>query len=220
MNASEPVALITPAGTPIGRALAQALARAGLHIAAHDLNPLHLEDTLAQVRALGRQARAYSSDIVKKMPAQMLINHVTDDFGRLDVLVIGTTACPSVPLLDLDEWDWHRTLDMNLTSAFLLTQVAGRVMRAQGSGVILLRCDLPPQPTDGQGAYRIARAGVVALMQSAAQELAPGGVRVFGFVPADSADALPLQAAVSAWLASDAAARVGQITPIRFAEAV
>ncbi len=212
----EPVALITQAGGPVGRAFGLALARAGAQIAAHDLNPLHLDEAVAQMQALGRLARAYSSDIVKKMPAQMLINQVTDDFGRLDVLVHCTTARLSAPLLDLDEWDWHRTLDVNLTSAFLLTQVAGRVMRAQGGGVILLRCDPPDAPQDGESAYRVARVGVVALMQTAARELAPYGVRVYGFQPVDDPAARPLDEAIRWWLSPETASAVGQVIPVRW----
>lgn len=214
MSTSASVTLVTPAGAPLGRAFALALARAGCHVAAHDLNPLHLEETVARVRALGQQAAAFSSDIVKKMPVQTLINQVTDAFGRLDVLVHGVHAPFRAPLLDMDEWDWHRTLDVNLTTAFLLTQVAGRVMRAQGGGLILLRCDPLEAPQPGDGACRSARAGVRALMQSAAQELAPHGVRVAGFAPSRAPEAWPLAEAVRRWL-DPAAAFAGEVTPVR-----
>jgi NAD(P)-dependent dehydrogenase (short-subunit alcohol dehydrogenase family) len=86
-------------------------------------------------------------------------------------------VAPHTPLLDLDEWDWHRTLDVNLTGAFLVLQSAGRVMRAQGGGIIV---NLVPGPGSANeaGAYAASMAGLRVLTLAAARELAPFGVRV------------------------------------------
>jgi NAD(P)-dependent dehydrogenase (short-subunit alcohol dehydrogenase family) len=90
-----------------------------------------------QIVAGGGRAKAYVDDVAKKVAAQNIINQVEDDFGQIDILINHAAVEPHIPLLDMDEWDWHRVLDVNLTGAFLMTQSAGRVMRERASGVII-----------------------------------------------------------------------------------
>ena len=131
------VVLITGAGKGSGRILAQAFAEHGSLVAANDISPINVEEVIDQILAKGGRAKAYIDDVAKKVGVQNIINQVEDDFGRIDILINHAAVEPHVPLLDMDEWDWHRVLDVNLTGAFLMTQSVGRVMRAQGSGVIL-----------------------------------------------------------------------------------
>ena len=80
----------------------------------------------------------------------------------------------------MDEWDWHRTLDVNLTGAFLMTQSAGRVMRERGKGAILNIVTGTSQGVDkDSGAYLSSMAGLAALSHQADQELSPHGIRVY-----------------------------------------
>ena len=129
--------MITGAGKGSGRILAQAFAEQGAIVAANDISPINVDEVVDQIVAKGGRAKAYIDDVAKKVAAQNIINQVEDDFGRIDILINHAAVEPHVPLLDMDEWDWHRVLDVNLTGAFLMTQSAGRVMRAQGSGVII-----------------------------------------------------------------------------------
>src|ERR1044071_7841954 len=131
------VVLITGAGKGSGRSLAQALAEQGSLVAANDISPINVEEVVSQIVARGGHARAYIEDVAKKVGAQNIINQVEDDFGRIDILINHAAVEPHVPLLDMDEWDWHRVLDVNLTGAFLMTQSVGRLMRLLGSGVII-----------------------------------------------------------------------------------
>jgi len=131
------VVLITGAGKGSGRLLAQAFAERGARVAANDISPVNVEEVVDTIIAKGGLARAYIEDVAKKVGAQHIVKQVEDDFGRIDILINHAAVEPHIPLLDMDEWDWHRVLDVNLTGAFLMTQSAGRVMRAQGSGVIV-----------------------------------------------------------------------------------
>jgi NAD(P)-dependent dehydrogenase (short-subunit alcohol dehydrogenase family) len=89
---------------------------------------------------------------------------------------------PHTSLLDMDEWDWHRTLDVNLTGAFLMMQSVGRVMREKGKGEIL---NIVAGAGEGAGATREAvaylssKAGLVTLSHQADKELSPYGIRVY-----------------------------------------
>src|SRR5215211_9422744 len=131
------VVLITGAGKGSGRLLAEVLAERGSVVAANDISPINVEEVVGQILARGGRAKAYIEDVAKKVGVQNIINQVEDDFGRIDILINHAAVEPPIPLLDMDEWDWHRVLDVNLTGAFLMTQSVGRVMRARGKGTII-----------------------------------------------------------------------------------
>ena len=173
------VVLITGAGKGIGRRLAEELALQGAVIAANDISPINVEEVVQGIRTRGGQAKAYIEDVAKKVGAQMLIKSVEDDFGGIDVLINHAAVEPHVPLLNMDEWDWHRVLDVNLTGAFLMSQSAGRVMREKGSGVILSLVAGTGENKKEAGAYLAGKAGLAELSRHLAQELRPYGVRVF-----------------------------------------
>lgn len=187
MNTSkDKVVLITGAGKGAGRKLAEAFADRGACVAANDISPINVEEVVNGIIARGGKAKAYIEDIAKKVGAQSVVKDVEDDFGRIDILVNHAAAEPHGPLLKMDEWDWHRTLDVNLTGAFLMIQSVGRVMKAsspdgkKGNGVIL---NLVPGAGEGgvieAGAYFASKAGLGELSIQADRELSPHGVRVF-----------------------------------------
>ncbi|MGE5377905.1 MAG: SDR family NAD(P)-dependent oxidoreductase [Bacteroidota bacterium] len=182
IDIKDKVVLITGAGRGSGRLLALALAAQGARVAANDVSPVNVEQVVDQINAEGGQAKSYIEDIAKKLGAQYVINQVEEDFGRLDILINHASVEPHVPLLQIDEWDWHRVLDVNLTGAFLMTQSAGRVMQAAGGGVILNL--IPPlqkpvvKETVAGAAFVASMMGLEGLTRQAAHELSPYGIRV------------------------------------------
>jgi NAD(P)-dependent dehydrogenase (short-subunit alcohol dehydrogenase family) len=181
----EKVVLITGAGKGSGRKLAEAFARHGATVAANDISPLNVDELVTGINAQGGNARAYIEDVAKKVGAQALVKQVEDELGRIDILVNHAAVEPRSPLLDMDEWDWHRVLDVNLTGAFLVTQSVGRVMRVQGGGVIVnLITPVPGVSETGRdessqrAAFFASMAGVASFSQQAACELEPYGIRV------------------------------------------
>jgi NAD(P)-dependent dehydrogenase (short-subunit alcohol dehydrogenase family) len=196
------VVLITGAGKGAGRVLAETFAGHGAIIAANDISPVNVDEVVARIKARGGRAKAYIDDIAKKVAAQALIKNVEDDFGRIDVLIHHAAVEPHAPLLEMDEWDWHRTLDVNLTGAFLMIQSIGRVMRAQGHGLIItLIAEAGRGPVlsevEGSGkarvehsrnesaAYTAGMAGLVELSHQADRELSPFGIRVYAILNLD-----------------------------------
>lgn len=169
------VVLVTGAGKGAGRAAAQFFAEQGARVAANDISPVNL-DELAE---LSRGAiKTYPEDIAKKVGVQTIIKLVEDDLGPIDVLVNHAAVHPRVALLDLDEWDWHRVLDVNLTGAFLTMQSVGRIMRQRGTGVIFNLISMPEDVDVLRAAYAASMHGLVALTLQAARELGPYGIRV------------------------------------------
>jgi NAD(P)-dependent dehydrogenase (short-subunit alcohol dehydrogenase family) len=171
------VILVTGAGKGTGRAVAEAFASHAARLAVNDISPVNLDETVAHILAAGGWAKAYVEDIAKKMPVQALLNAVMDDLGRIDILVNCAEVEPCKSLLEMDDWDWQRTLDVNLTGAFLLTQSAGRIMKESGGGIIL-HVGGRAKGLEKRAAYLASKAGLSALSAQADGELSGYGIRV------------------------------------------
>lgn len=182
------VALLSGAGRPLGRVLAEAFARAGAGLALHDLLPGHLDDTCRVAAELGAPCRAYTGDTGKGLPARQLVSDVLADWDRLDVLVNCLHARPSAGLLELDEWDWTRTLELNLSGPFLLTQAAAAQMRVQGGGVILnVLGSIPARPSAALDASQMGLAG---FSRAVAAELLTYNILIYTIDAAEAAEYL------------------------------
>jgi NAD(P)-dependent dehydrogenase (short-subunit alcohol dehydrogenase family) len=177
-NLKDKVVLITGAGKGCGRVLAEAFARQGACVAANDISPVNVDDVVDQIVQQGGRAKAYVEDVAKKVGAQRIINQVEDDYGQIDILINHAAVKPHIPLLEMDEWDWHRVLDVNLTGAFLMTQSIGRVMRAKGQGLIVNLIAGPAGDGSSEAAFVASMSGLSAFTRQAAQELNPYGIRV------------------------------------------
>ena len=169
------VVLITGAGKGYGRALAEAFATNGACVAANDISPVNLDPLAAQHNG---RIKTYVEDVAKKVGAQAVVKQAEDDFGKIDILINHAAVEPRVSLLDMDEWDWHRVLDVNLTGTFLMMQSVGRVMKEKGSGVIINLIMASPLEAQKEAAYLASMNGLVALTRSAADQLSPFGIRV------------------------------------------
>ena len=173
------IVLITGAGKGAGRLLAQAFAERGAIVAANDISPANVDEVVHEILKQGGRAKAYIEDVAKKLGAQYIIKQVEEDFGRIDILVNHASVEPHVPLLEIDEWDWHRVLDVNLTGTFLMTQSVGRLMRVQGGGTII---NLVTTRTPGMGSsasFMTTMSGLEGFSRQAAAELSPYGVHVY-----------------------------------------
>jgi NAD(P)-dependent dehydrogenase (short-subunit alcohol dehydrogenase family) len=177
------VMLVTGAGRGLGLAVAKALAERGAIVAANDINPLSLDELVAQCTALGGRVRAYCFDVAKRMPVMALMAQVLEDWGRIDGVVINAAVEPEAALLEMDEWDWHHTVDVNLSGAFFVIQQAARAMRQAGGGVIVAIGANPAYANQWRGAYMASKAGLLGLVAEAAHELAGDQIRVHAVCP-------------------------------------
>ncbi len=177
------VVLVTGAGRGLGRAVAKAFAISGATVAANDITPINLDLTLHQIQEKGGQARDYIADISKTMPAQMMLDQILADWGQIDILVNCASVHPQVLILDFDEWQWRRAIDVNLNGAFFMTQMAAKSMRIQGGVIIHLASESASSPKAGQSAQVIRRAAVTGLVRSAVEELAQYNIRIHAVCP-------------------------------------
>lgn len=178
-NLKDKVILITGAGKGSGRLLAKAFAEQGATVAANDISPINVEQVVDEINEQGGRAKAYVEDVAKKVGVQNLINQVEDDFGRIDILINHAAVEPNIPLLSMDEWDWHRVLDVNLTGVFLMTQSTGRVMREKGGGVIINLVTESVRDEKQEAAFVASMNGLEGFTHQAARELSPHGIRVY-----------------------------------------
>lgn len=213
------VVLITGAGRGLGRAIAEAFAARQAIVAANDLTPINLDITLEQIVSSGGRGKDYIFDVSKKMAVQTLVDLVLADWGRIDILVNHAVVRPRTALLSMDDWDWQRTLDVNLTGSFLMLQRVGQVMRYQGGGAIinLATATEDAQDWNGQAAFVASQMGLIGLTRQAAGELAGDGIRVNAVRlerPAGATSPVDYQPAVEQvlFLCSQAASKIsGQI---------
>lgn len=176
---ADKVVLITGAGRGVGREIAVAVASLGIAVAANDINPINLDETVIQILQANGKARPYVFDIAKRMPIEGMIAQVLSDFGRIDILVNHASVHPDACLLDMDEWEFHRTMDVNLGGPFFCMQQVGRVMQEQGGGSMINLIGSEYQNFNkGHAAYSSSQAALVGLTRAAAIELSAYHIRV------------------------------------------
>lgn len=172
------VAVITGAGSGIGRAAAESLSGAGAAVALLDLNIKGAEEAAAAIKAKGGKAIAIRCDTADLASIKAAAATVTRELGTADILVNNAGILRPGGLDALSLEDWNRIIAVNLTGYLLCAQVFGGDMRAKKRGAIIHTASIAAsQPQANSGAYSVTKAGVVMLSRQLAFEWGPSGVR-------------------------------------------
>jgi NAD(P)-dependent dehydrogenase (short-subunit alcohol dehydrogenase family) len=168
-------AVITGAGSGIGRACGLGLGKQGARIAVWDISGVNASSVADEVRALGVRALPVRVDVSRIEQIEAATKRTLDEFGRIDILVncAGIALTPK-PLLDTKPEEFQRVFAINLKGAWHCAQVAARDMIARRSGrIINIASTAGKVPRMGLGAYCISKAAVIHLTRCLALELAP-----------------------------------------------
>ena len=179
------VAIVTGGGTGIGQGIALEFARAGADIIVASRRLSVLEKMAKEINAIGRRSLCIVMDVSQKTAVANLVQKVMAEFGKIDVLV-NSAAIGGIgePLLELNEDDWDRSININLKGCFLCSQAVGKKMVERKSGNIINIASVAGlRPAESNGVYNIGKAGVVMLTQLLARQLAKYNIRVNAIAP-------------------------------------
>ena len=187
MDLTDKIALIT-GGRRIGAVVAAELARRGAHVAiAYRASRTEAEETAASLRALARRALVVQADLQKPDDCRRVIEETAAEFGRLDILVNMASIYRAKALDDLTVEDWDTQMAIDLRAAWLCSHAAiPHMRRARGGRIInfsdwVARSGRPRYA--GYLPYYVAKAGVIALTEALALELAADQILVNAVAP-------------------------------------
>lgn len=179
------VAVITGAGSGIGRASAIEFARAGAQVVAADVRAEQAADTAALIRQDGGEAESCRVDVVDRGQVEAMLALAADRFGRVDVLFNNAGLAQAfTPVEETSDDLWQRIFDVNVKGVFFGARAAIPYMKRQGGGVILNTASTAGiRPRPGLAAYNASKGAVITLTKSLAVELAPHRIRVVAICP-------------------------------------
>lgn len=178
------VSLVTGASGTIGRGIALRFAEAGGAVVAHYHRDRDGAAAVAErIAAAGGAAVTMAADLTDATACDDLVRAAAQWAGRLDTLVNNAGIQPVDDLAGMPLDTWRTMIDTNLTSAFLCTQAAARVMRDSGGSVIHIASVEAAQPAPGHAHYSTAKAALVMHARAAAQEYGRLGIRVNAVSP-------------------------------------
>lgn len=179
------VALVTGASRGIGKACAIELAKAGYDVAvSYAGNEEAANKTVAELKDLGVNAKAYKFDVSDKEACAKAVEEVLADFGKLDVLVNNAGITRDGLFMRMSAENWEAVINTNLSSAFYMTSPAIKTMIKQRSGCIInMSSIVGVMGNAGQANYSAAKAGLIGFTKSLAKELGSRNIRVNAIAP-------------------------------------
>ena len=174
------VAVVTGAGTGIGREISLRLAADGADVVLTGRSAGPMEEVAAEVRAVGGRASVVRMDLREPASIEAAAKAVQEEFGRVDVLVNNSgVGGPSAPLWEIDPEEWEDTFRVNVTGTFLVCRafLPGMVERRSGS-VVVIGSMTGKRPLVNRTPYAASKTALIGLVRTLAFELGPHGIRV------------------------------------------
>jgi glucose 1-dehydrogenase len=187
MVLKDKVALVTGAGSGIGKAIAIRFAKEGAHVVLnYRPGGKHSgEDALAEVLPHNSTALAMPANVDNRSDVELMVRHIVKQFGSLDIAVSNAGIEIQKPFLEITDDEWNRVLSVNLYGGFVVSQVAARQMVRQGRGgkLIFMSSVHEDIPFGGFTPYCASKGGLRMMMRNLALELAPHRINVNNIAP-------------------------------------
>ena len=218
MLLKDKIAIVTGAGTGMGKAIALRYAKEGAHVVVAEVNEATGQQTAAEVSAHDRRGLFVKTDMSKLDSINAMIAKTVETFGRIDILVANSGIQKDAAIADMTLDDWNSVIEVNLTGQFLCAREAVRRFRSQpadgrparSAGTIIAMSSVHEViPWAGHVNYASAKGGIRMLTRSLAQEVAADGIRVNAIAP--GAIRTPIN--TEAWDSEDALARLLRLIP-------
>lgn len=179
------VAAVIGGGGVLAGEMATGLAGAGAGVSIIDFNPEAAEARAGAVRAAGGRAQAIHADGTSKEELQKALEAILAEFGQVDILVNAAGINSGTPFFEISEEEWHKIINVDLTSVFLACQIFGKAMVEAGKGgsIINISSASSGPPLSKVFTYSVAKGGVNQITQFLAGEWAPHRVRVNAIMP-------------------------------------
>ncbi|MFB0518170.1 MAG: 3-oxoacyl-[acyl-carrier-protein] reductase [Acidobacteriota bacterium] len=178
------ISLITGAAQGIGKEIALELARAGSDIAVADILFDKAEETVREIEALKRRAKAYRMDVSDTDEVHQTVNQIIEDFGKIDILINNAGITRDSLLIRMKREDWDKVLSINLTGVFNCTQAVLRWMLKQRYGrIVNIASVVGLMGNAGQSNYAASKAAIIGFSKSIAREIASRGITVNVIAP-------------------------------------
>ena len=185
MKLKNQVAIVTGASRGIGSSIAINLAKEGAKVVVNYHKNLEgAKRVIKEIERLGQKAIAFRADVSKSDEVNRMVKTALATFGRIDILVNNAGIAPFVPLLELSEEIWDKTIDTNLKSAFLCSQAVAKVMLKQKGGKIINITSVGAEAGQRYLAhYDASKGGMNSLTKAMAIELGQYGINVVAVGP-------------------------------------
>jgi 3-oxoacyl-[acyl-carrier protein] reductase len=185
MRLNERVAIVTGAGSGIGRAVSLAFAREGAVLVLVDRRADLLDAAREEIEAAGGNAVVQAGDVAAPQTSDAAVSAAVRQFGKLDIFVNNAGIVSQQRLSDMSDEQWNAMLEVDLFGCFLGCRAAARQMIKQGHGGRIINCSsiMAWQPREFQTAYAAAKAGMLGMSRALAIELGPHRITVNSVLP-------------------------------------
>jgi len=175
-------ALVTGGGTGIGRAIALALAEAGVNIALASNQPADV--TIRELKSLGIRASFIAADVSIEVDVQRMVDEAVSQLGSIDLYVNNAAIAAHQPVTQISADAWHRTLNTNLSACvFACREICKQMIAGGGGSILIIGSTAQFNQAYGEASYHIAKTGLRVYKNTLALEMAPHGIRVNMLVP-------------------------------------
>jgi 3-oxoacyl-[acyl-carrier protein] reductase len=184
MRLENKVAIITGAGSGIGREAALLFAKEGAKVVVADVNEKGGEETVAEIKKNRGEGFFAKLDVSNREQTRQVVRETLERYGRIDVLINNAGIIQDALVLKMTEEQWDRVININLKGAFNCIQAVVEVMLNQGNGVIINTSSIVGLNGNiGQVNYAAAKAGLIGMTKTLAKELGKKGIRVNAVAP-------------------------------------